>query len=79
MSESIVETSLDGFKEEEDRLLVDIQLAQTQSAQRASDTQPQSDLERRFERVAEAPSNSDVGADFPVESSVVAYTARERV
>jgi DNA invertase Pin-like site-specific DNA recombinase len=54
--------SADGFKEEEDRLLVDIQLARTQAAQRASDAQSRSDLERRFERVAKVLSNLDVGA-----------------
>jgi hypothetical protein len=54
--------SADGFKEEEDRLLVDIQLARAQAAQRASDAQSQSDLERRFERVAMVLSNLDVGA-----------------
>jgi len=54
--------SADGFKEEEDRLLVDIQLARAQAAQRASDAQSQSDLERRFERVAKVLSNLDVGA-----------------
>ncbi len=54
--------SADGFKEEEDRLLVDIQLARSQASQRATDAQSRSDLERRFERVAEVLSSLDIEA-----------------
>jgi hypothetical protein len=54
--------SADGFKEEEDRLFVDIQLARTQAAQRSSEAQSLSDLEQRFERVAAVLSNLDIGA-----------------
>ncbi len=52
--------SADGFKEEEDRLLVDIELARSQATQRAAEAQALSDLEQRFERVAEVLSNLDI-------------------
>ena len=52
----------DGFKEEEDRLLVDIELARTQAARRSSDGKSQNELEERFERVAEVLSRLDVAA-----------------
>jgi hypothetical protein len=52
--------SADGFKEEEDRLLVDIELARSQATQRVAEAQALSDLEQRFERVAEVLSNLDI-------------------
>ena len=54
--------SADGFKEEEDRLLVNIELARTQAAQRSSAEESRSELERRFERVAGVLSQLDIAA-----------------
>ncbi len=54
--------SADGFKEEEDRLLVNIELARTHATLMASEAKSQSELEQRFERVAEVLSSLDIGA-----------------
>jgi hypothetical protein len=54
--------SADGFKEEEDRLLIDIELARTQATRRASEAQTRSELEQRFERVAKVLSDLDLKA-----------------
>ena len=53
--------SADGFKEEEDRLLANIELARTQAASKAAESKSRSELEQRFVRVAEVLSNLDIG------------------
>ena len=54
--------SADGFKEEEDRLFVNIELARTHATLMASEAKSQSELEQRFQRVAEVLSSLDIGA-----------------
>jgi len=54
--------SADGFQEEEDRLLANIEVARSQAALNASEAKSRSELEQRFERVAEVLSNLDIGA-----------------
>ena len=54
--------SADGFQEEEDRLLANIEVARSQAALKASEAKSRSELEQRFERVAEVLSNLDIGA-----------------
>ena len=47
--------SADGFKEEEDRLCTDIEIARTQAAEEQSVERAKNDLEARFEQVAAIP------------------------
>jgi site-specific DNA recombinase len=54
--------SADGFKEEEDRLMADIESARAQVAKESAELRTKDDLEQKFDRVAEILSNLDVEA-----------------
>jgi hypothetical protein len=51
----------EGFKEAEDRLCTDIEIARTQASVQASEKATQNDLERRFEQVVRILSDLDIG------------------
>ena len=52
--------SADGFKEAEDRLCADVEIARAQAAEESLEVQSKSDLEQRFEEVARILSDLDV-------------------